>query len=95
MSIWELREIMRRLKEQGLKEINEDIIFDAFERKRAIENEAVRKTKKMRRDAQRRKMHGEARKQLGPINAKAPASAQGPQASTDVIKPFDDLEIGK
>jgi len=95
MSIWELREITRRLKEDGIKDINEDLIFDAYERKRTIENNAVRKTKKMRRDAQRRKMHKEAKKEVESGVAKPPAIPQADQPTSDIMKPFDDLEITK
>lgn len=51
---WELRAAERWLKDKGIKDINEDLIFDAHERMRQIEDAAVRQTKHTRRNAQRR-----------------------------------------
>ena len=61
ISVWELREARRRLKRRGQKAVNEDLIFDAYNRLRALEEEAVRETKKTRRSAQRRQLHAHAR----------------------------------
>lgn len=57
MSLWEYRETLRRLKEEGHKDINEDLIFAAYEKMQAIADEAVKKTKKTRRDSQRKRNH--------------------------------------
>jgi len=54
MSVWELREIRRRLREQGRDSANEDVIFRAYEQMRTIEDTAVTKTKEMRRNIERR-----------------------------------------
>lgn len=55
LSQWELRAARRWLKEKGAKEVNEDLLFEAYERMRKIEDEAVRKTKQVRRAEQRRR----------------------------------------
>ena len=52
MSVWELREVQRRLTEEGQKAINEALIFDAYNRPRTLEAAAVVATKKARRAAQ-------------------------------------------
>ncbi|WP_238314959.1 hypothetical protein, partial [Methylobacterium crusticola] len=45
----------RQLKAEGRKSVNEDLIFDAYNRLRVLGAEAVRETKKARRTAQRRR----------------------------------------
>jgi putative transposase len=37
ISVWELREVRRTLKEEGRKLVNEDLIFDAYNRLRVLE----------------------------------------------------------
>ncbi|SGZ03978.1 Mu transposase C-terminal domain-containing protein [Moritella viscosa] len=55
MTIWELKKIQKKLKEDGEQHVNEDLIFTALERMREIEQKAVIKTKKSRRAVQRLK----------------------------------------
>lgn len=55
ITIWELKEVRRRLKEDGVKNINEELIFSAYEKMLEIEQQAVTTTKKTRRAAQKRK----------------------------------------
>ena len=54
ISVWELREIRRRLRQQGRDSTDEDVIFHAYEEMRSIEDAAVNKTQEMRRNIQRR-----------------------------------------
>src|SRR5207249_707798 len=89
ISVWELREVRRRLKEEGRKAINEDLIFDAYNRLRALEGEALSETKRARRAAQRRRSHGQVERPLP--ECVAPVSAH-PLASADEIQPFDEIE---
>jgi putative transposase len=89
ISVWELREVRRKLKEDGHKSVNEELIFDAYNRLRALEAEAVRETKKARRAAQRRRDHVQAqRPQAGSLT-----SLSEPQlARAEDIQPFDEIE---
>jgi putative transposase len=89
MSVWELREVRRRLKEEGQKTINEALIFDAYNRLRALEAEAVVETKKARRAAQRRRGRAEVKPQRPEGLALVPDT---PLASADDIQPFDEIE---
>ena len=57
ISLWELREVRRQLEKEGRENINEDLIFEAYERMRQQEEQAVRETKKVRRSGQRRAMN--------------------------------------
>lgn len=89
MSVWELREVRRRLKEEGQKAINEALIFDAYNRLRALEAEAVVETKKARRAAQRRRSRAEVKPPRSEGRALVPET---PLASADDIQPFDEIE---
>ncbi len=57
MSIWELREAKEKLKQEGIKHTNEHQILDTVILLRELVDKAKEKTKKARRQAQRRKEH--------------------------------------
>lgn len=57
LSVWELQRIRRQLKEEGQRSVDEQLIFAAYERMRAIEENAVRMTKAARRQQQRERLH--------------------------------------
>jgi putative transposase len=89
ISVWELRDVRRKLKEEGRKSVNEDLIFDAYNRLRRLEAEAVNETKKVRRQAQRRRGHAQVdRSQPEPLT---PVS-NPPLARAEDIQPFDEIE---
>lgn len=46
ISVWEFRAVKKKLTEEGIKNIDEDKIFSAFEKMKQIELEAVSKTKR-------------------------------------------------
>lgn len=89
MSVWELREVRRQLKAEGRQSVNEDMIFDAFNRLRALEAEAIRETKKARREAQRRRRHYEVE---SPQPERLASKSARPLARAEDIKPFDEIE---
>ncbi len=90
ISVWELRSIRRKLKEDGRKNIDEGLIFDAYRRMREIEDNAVKDTRKTRRDKQRRRLHEKVRetrpKQTEDIKEKITAETR------HEIVPFDEME---
>lgn len=90
MSVWELREVRRKLKEAGHKAVNEDVIFRAYNRLRALQDEAIKETKKARRSAQRRRLH----QQIEPPEvADATELNDFPVDNLDDIEPFDEIEV--
>ena len=89
MSVWELREIRRQLKTAGQKAVNEDLIFAAYNRLRALEDEAVKETKKVRRSAQRRRRHERIER---PTLSSPPEPSDFPVANLDDIEPYDEIE---
>lgn len=95
MSIWEFSEARRRLEKQGVKDINEALIFESYEQMRAIEERARSETKRIRREEQRRRHHERndkpktsSDKTLMPTEAGWADSIGG----LPVIKPFDEME---
>jgi putative transposase len=89
ISVWELRQARRRLKEEGQKSVNEAVIFDAYNRLRALEAEAVRDTQKTRRSAQRRRLHA----QIAPPELSAPGfTPDGAVDNLDDIHPYEEIE---
>lgn len=93
MSIWELREVRRQLEAEGHENVNEQLIFDAYQRMRRQEEDAVRETKRARRARQRRADHQKA-EQPKAAQEYAPADGEGVEQASSVpdITPFDDLE---
>ena len=90
ISVWELREARRKLKEEGLKAVNEDLIFKAYNRLRALEDEANQETRKARRSAQRRRRHQQSER---PVLGNPVEQHDFPVDNLDEIKPFDEIEV--
>ena len=89
ISVWALRETRRRLQEEGQKAINADLIFDAYNRLRALEAAAITATTKARRLAQRRRRQAQA-KRLQP--APVTQGIHAPVVSADAMQSFDEIE---
>nr|WP_299245559.1 Mu transposase C-terminal domain-containing protein [uncultured Halomonas sp.] len=101
ISVWELREASRRIREEGLRHVNEDVIFETIDRMRERVEQAVKKTKQARRQKTRiattqKLAHAP---DIDPIKSPDPLSTVEP-ASIDAvddndifsqpIEPFDD-----
>lgn len=92
MSLWELREVRRRLKAEGRQSIDENALFAGYERLRQIEAQAIDTTQNRRR-AQRRDHH----QQREPLQATAghPLIANADvETAPDAITPFADRHVG-
>lgn len=81
MTLWELREVRARLKEQGIARMDEDLIFQAYRKLRAMEEEAGAATRKARRSKS-----GEAATTAP--EPPAPVTAD----SEEDIRPFEEIE---
>ncbi|WP_020406003.1 Mu transposase C-terminal domain-containing protein [Hahella ganghwensis] len=94
MSVWELNEVLTRLKNEGRKDIDENLIFDALERMRAHVEEAQKKTKAARRQATRKPkptpktLPSKSEPKSSP--SMAPNSVEDDLFSTPV-RPFDEV----
>ena len=95
INLWELKEIRRRLKAEGRAKADERLIFQAYDRMRAIEDSARRTTKAVLRKQQRRRLQPEA--QAGLLSTERPAvgSDRVSLAPGDEIEPFAGIEVGK
>jgi putative transposase len=90
ISLWELREVKRRLKEAGHHAVDEAQLFAAYDRLKAIEEAAKRETKAARRKGQRQRVHAATARPLLPS---ADTHSVPPEPDDmDDIAPFDDLE---
>jgi putative transposase len=93
MTIWELRKVQKKLKDDGAVHVNEEMIFSALETMREIEQEAVIKTKKSRKAVQRRK-NAEKTAIFSPeVYEKAPLTKTEfiNDEDDDDIQPFDEM----
>jgi putative transposase len=109
MSVWELKEILRALKEKGLSEVNESIIFEALGRMRALVEDSVAKSKAARRLATRKPKtnplrdgahaSGRAIDDDGDLAAPHVPPTYGNPFNDDPfaepIQPFDDLAVSR
>ena len=95
ISIWELRAVKKKLKEDGYTEINEELIFSAFRRMNAIVASEKVKTKAARKKEAREK----GWKKASEHTAKAPVAASINSSAdnsiddifSETILPFDDI----
>ena len=100
MTLWEYKEVINRLEKSGTKHIDEDLIFQAYEKLRIIEEQATTETKKRSRVKKLAKSNHSFEKSLkNEINTVSNPSETGvafeiakPKIDFNNIKPFDELE---
>ena len=93
MSIWEFREARRRLEKEGVKEINEALIFRSYEQMRVIEDQARHETKHVRRKNQQRRDQKQIYQPKAAVEKAASETDQSVGGGTPpVVQPFDELE---
>ncbi|MBS1186608.1 MAG: transposase [Burkholderiaceae bacterium] len=102
ISLWELREILRRIKDDPNNHVDEEMIFKGIQKMREIEDQAIEKTrlaKQQRATEKRKRRMNERRKGWANIHpAKAPQKAAPEslvsQEDDDDIQPFNDIHLG-
>lgn len=92
ITLWELKEAQKRLKEEGTKDIDEEVIFRAYERMRTIEEESVTKTKRMRRKSQSKRLYWEGKNELPSGYGKQEQQDPPMEDIAKDITPFDEME---
>ncbi len=94
ITLWELREINRKLKEEGVSSIDEDLIFKAREELILMEESAKKTTKRVRRKAARAKEASKVSNKKEP-NSEIVGQHQNQALEDDIfsspVTPFDDL----
>ena len=95
ISLWELNEITRRLKEKSLEKYDEMVIFDAYERMDKIKNNAQSSTRASRRKESAKQIHKE-RDQSKIISVKKDEFKNSDFDDLfENIQAFDDIEVYK
>ena len=97
ITLSELRKVKRKLKEEGLKDIDEDKIFTAYEKMQAISQKAQKDTMAVRRQAARKKHGKKAAAAIQPepektTRKKVSFNQAGDDLFSEEIKPFDDID---
>ena len=93
MTLWELRETKRYLEEQGLKNYDEDAVFQARLKLEKMEEDSKKSTKQARRNSSR-KAHASKGASKSSIDEVPIESHQAQEDYTeDEIQPFDDIEV--
>jgi putative transposase len=97
MSAWELKEVQRKLKEQGRSNIDEHAIFDALGRMRNVVEQSVQKSKAARRQATRTPPKVMVKDKLPGAATQAGQSASTIEEDpfAQPIQPFDDVAISR
>lgn len=94
ISLWELREVKRKLVADGIAGIDEDLIFSTYERLHQMVEQSVKKTQKVRRQAYRAKNKPENIMKTSQVTESK--SSKSDEEKADVVSdvtPFNDLEI--
>jgi putative transposase len=92
ITIWEYRQVCRRLKQQGQTELEEEGIFQAYRRMRELENKAIQQTRQAKRKPTQVSIPIQAEINSAINNISAEPNEKPVQKR--IIKPFDELEDG-
>ena len=85
VSMWEHRQAIKKLRENGIEQIDEGLIFRTINEMQKISDNAVKTTKKSRRLKERKKSL-----EVGPVD---PSQIEPPKNSDDSLaEPFDQIE---
>lgn len=98
LSAWELKAVQAKLKEEGRRDIDEELIFEALNRMRARIEAAKGKTKSARRQAARvPKTNTEVRPKLSLLPAVAPAAPSLAEEDPFAVPilPFDEVSVSR
>jgi putative transposase len=99
ISVWELREVTRRIRETPGARVDEAAIFEGVRRMRVVENDAIEKTRlarNARASEKRKRRMAERRHGWKGVHAiPEPSVAVEPATEApDVIEPYDEIEVG-
>lgn len=92
ITLWEHKEILRRLEESGNTEINEEQIFDAYKKLKIIEENAIKKTHKARIFKQSAKKAVSQENSIKKIEKILLSESFLPDLNISEVQPFDDID---
>ncbi|AJQ92277.1 MULTISPECIES: Mu transposase C-terminal domain-containing protein [Gynuella] len=93
MSIWEFKQAKEKLKKEGAKSVNEHQVFQAITELRTQVDEAKEKSKKARRQAQRRKEHETKSSPVLPVGKSNDKPLNVPATQSDLTSDLIDGDI--
>lgn len=95
ITLWEHRHARQRLQEQGKASVDEDKIFSAIEQMRSLAKQAVKTSKRVRREEVRREQNakGITKKHIDSSTDTQKQSKKIDSNNHTPPKPFDDIEI--
>jgi putative transposase len=92
ISVWELREVRKRLKDEGHEQVNEHLIFEAYEKLRNQEETSHKNTKKAKRRKESRNKYEQTKNVVNfPVVDEKERFDSSNELNFD-IQPFDDLD---
>jgi putative transposase len=93
VSVWEHRQALARLRERGAAQMDEAALFRMIEQMREVSETAEKTTKRVRREAERRKQAGDAYPAKCVLTVPAPPEAPtDPDPSEVPVQPFEQIE---
>ena len=101
INLWELKAVRKYITEKGLGEINEDLIFSAYEEMNRVKTEAESLTKKERKSLQKKRSHKPVVSTTSEVTPSAKEEHQNGERKENEnkvsftkkkIMPFDELE---
>ena len=92
VTLWEHRQAVARLRQQGRDQVDEEALFAMIEQMREISRRAEKATRKSRRDRERRQHLGAPKRPR--LVAPPPATPHGQERESEqsAVAPFDDIE---
>ena len=92
MNVWDLRRVRAAVKKAG-KEVNEERIFAGYERMRLLEETSRKKSVRVRRQRERRRIGGDKAARKGAATEKQkPVRAAAADYSDIEILPYEEAE---
>lgn len=91
VTLWEHRQALARLREQGREKVDEVALFRMIGQMRRIAEDARKTTRRMRRDKEREKPSSPTTRPKNPIPPADPGCPEPPNSAAGAI-PFDEIE---
>ena len=92
VTLWEHRQAVARLRQQGRDQVDEQALFTMIEQMRGIAATAQKATRKSRRDRERRRHLSLADRPSAPTPPPGPGNDDDPVQEPSPARPFDDIE---
>ena len=92
VTLWEQRQALARLRQQGQDQVDESMLFRMIQQMRDIAHAAQKKTRKARRDTERRQHLNESTSINKPVPLPTEETPDTPTENIPLAVPFDQIE---